>query len=365
MSAIGIVNLAERLLNQGSTQGQDLPAPQATANAAAQESATAVAEDQFTPAQGGQAQTAAQDAGLFSVTQFAFFSAAADFLLGQAAAQQPVAAAGGGARGTGQTTQVAAPTLLSLNAVPPIIIKSIGPLAAGTAANPGNTGNTANATGAAEALVAANAGNAPVVDGATTTTAVPANAAGGAAAVQQQIQTLNASLAALGLTPQEIQELDQIASIINNFDPAAFTALAYQLEQIAQAQAPQTTATKVNGNAQPAATNGTANANGLTNGNAANTNGSANQNGFQVHELVIRFSGAQVQAGSGKGTATQGAAATGNTNVRAAAFQLQIEEVNLTLTNGTGQNAQAHAIVRHANARNANGAAPKARAAQA
>jgi hypothetical protein len=64
---------------------------------------------------------------------------------------------------------------------------------------------------------------------------------------------LNNALTALGLTPQEIQQLDQIASITNDFNPNAFTALAYQLEALAQA--PQTTAA-ANINTQSASGNG-------------------------------------------------------------------------------------------------------------
>ena len=50
------------------------------------------------------------------------------------------------------------------------------------------------------------------------------NNATGALGSQQQIQALNNALAALGLDPQQIQELDQIASIIKDFNPAAYTA---------------------------------------------------------------------------------------------------------------------------------------------
>lgn len=56
---------------------------------------------------------------------------------------------------------------------------------------------------------------------------------------QQQLQPLNEALLSLGLSQQDIQKLDQIAAISNNFSPAAFTALAYQMEELAQ-QATQT-----------------------------------------------------------------------------------------------------------------------------
>jgi hypothetical protein len=77
------------------------------------------------------------------------------------------------------------------------------------------------------------------------------------------LQALNLALAALGLNTQDINQLDQIASIINDYNPSLFTAQAYQLEALAQqapAQAPATT----NANAQPAANTTT-----ITGGNAA------------------------------------------------------------------------------------------------
>jgi len=56
----------------------------------------------------------------------------------------------------------------------------------------------------------------------------------GALAVQQQLQTLNNSLAALGLSAADIQKVDQVAGLINDFSPTAFTSLVYQLEAVAQ-----------------------------------------------------------------------------------------------------------------------------------
>jgi hypothetical protein len=90
MSLVGLVNLAERLLNQNSTESEQSQVPQKKAAVHTKPTTHGVEEDQFTPSpQNGQAQNSAQDAGLFSVTQTSFFSAAAEFLLGQTAA--PVA----------------------------------------------------------------------------------------------------------------------------------------------------------------------------------------------------------------------------------------------------------------------------------
>jgi hypothetical protein len=77
-----------------------------------------------------------------------------------------------------------------------------------------------------------------------------------------QLQALNLALAALGLNTQDINQLDQIASIINDYNPSLFTAQAYQLEALAQKAPAQTPPTSAN--ARPAA-----NTTNLTGGNAA------------------------------------------------------------------------------------------------
>ena len=52
--------------------------------------------------------------------------------------------------------------------------------------------------------------------------------------MQEKVQILNASLPALGLSKVEIQEIDNIATQIQNFNPAAYTALVNQFEALAQ-----------------------------------------------------------------------------------------------------------------------------------
>jgi outer membrane murein-binding lipoprotein Lpp len=47
---------------------------------------------------------------------------------------------------------------------------------------------------------------------------------------EKQLQTLNTALEALGLSSQDISKIDAIASVINDFNPAAFTVLANQLK---------------------------------------------------------------------------------------------------------------------------------------
>ena len=64
--------------------------------------------------------------------------------------------------------------------------------------------------------------------------------------MQEQIQALNASLPALGLSKVEIQEIDSIATQIQNFNPAAYAALVNQFEALAQQATQQNAANASN-----------------------------------------------------------------------------------------------------------------------
>jgi hypothetical protein len=60
---------------------------------------------------------------------------------------------------------------------------------------------------------------------------------------ERQLQTLNIALEALGLNSKDISKIDAIASVIKDFNPAAFTLLANQLKaQQVALQAAATTA---------------------------------------------------------------------------------------------------------------------------
>jgi len=306
MSVVGIANLAERLLNHTNTPAQDTQPAHNSDNRHATQAADAAEEDHFTPsAQTGQGQGATQEAGLFSVSEFSFFSAAADFFLGQGAGAQPNPAPA--------ATPATAPGVNRNAATAPAALPTP---AAATAQNsaPANPANTP----APSAPIAATA---PAADAAPTNAVainppVPSTAQG-SPGLQQQLQTLNQSLVALGLDPQEIQQLDQIASVINDFDPLAFTSLAYQLEELAQLTAPQTAA-QTAGNAPVAANNTAANNTNAAQGNAGQTNGG----GFQVQELVIRFTGIQAQ-GNVPSNANENPAGTAQTAAgNNATFQL-------------------------------------------
>ena len=149
----------------------------------------------------------------------------------------------------------------------------------------------------------------------------PATASSAAADVQVQLQALNAALPALGLTNAQIQEIDHIASLVHNFNPAAYANLVNQFEAQAQ-QSVQQGATN-----SPARAPATPAAGTIPNGAA-----------FKIQDIVIHFTGSQ-------GTLNNAAAAGGGqptdgNNTRNPAANLQIEQVQFRFVNGNGQTFQ-------------------------
>jgi hypothetical protein len=323
MSLIAIANLAERLLDKSLTQ-----APQGGAGAKShrvqEEDAQRVAsQDQFTPsAVTKERESSAQAAGLFRATQVTFFSAAADFLLAQTAPQTANTVAAAPAPPT--------PAPLPKSAQAPISPTPLVPLAPGTT-------RSSNIQGATTPPVAT-----PNAGAAVLTAVNSALGSKPAASTQSQLQALNSALAALGLAPEEVAQVDRIASLIQDFNPAAFLSLVHQLQAVAQANSPQLTAA----DASKTATAGSNSPAAASAANTDNTNG-APRGGFQLRELVIKFSGVQE-------TLTGGA--HGDTTLQLSAFNLQVEEVNLTLTSSAGQTVQVQAPQRATDAANPNSA---------
>lgn len=180
MSSVSLVSLSERLLSQNAAQGQDIQASQKLPVAQDDRQAAKVTEDQFTSSgHSNHGETTAQAAGLFTVQQPPLFAPAANSALQQAASSTP------------SSKKVLEATQPAASASPQNAIS--------TAAAPEQT-------------------SPPTTDSTYT---------------QQQLQPLNEALLSLGLSQQDIQKLDQIAAISNDFSPAAFTALAYQMEELA------------------------------------------------------------------------------------------------------------------------------------
>jgi len=143
----------------------------------------------------------------------------------------------------------------------------------------------------------------------------PATASSAVADVQAQLQALNAALPTLGLTNAQIQLIDHIASLVHNFNPAAYANLVNQFEAQAQ-QSVQQDATNT-----PAST---AAAGTIPNGAV-----------FAVQDIVIHFTGSEGTLNNAAAVGG-GQAADGN-NTQNPAANLQIEHVQFSFVNGKGQ----------------------------
>jgi hypothetical protein len=229
MAVEGIGNLTQNFTEQLAGQ----PAvPQAAANAPpAGSPAPAVAaapEDTFTPSsQANAAQAAAQDSGIFQVGQGTLGAVGASLLFAQAnaAASQngiPAQAAPATAANAGNA-QPAAPA----NVIPPV--------------TPG------------QLFTPAPAGQAPPAKATPTTN------------LQEEILVLNAQLPALGLSKVEIQQIDNLATQLQNFNPGAYTILIDQYEALAQ-QSTQQSAQNSAANASSGNQNSTPGIDGTGNG---------------------------------------------------------------------------------------------------
>ncbi|MBZ5661772.1 MAG: hypothetical protein LAO08_15320 [Acidobacteriia bacterium] len=222
-------------------------------------------QDSFTPSNPDNSpQSAVQEAGLFQVSPLALAAAAAGTL-----AQQ--------------TTQ----PQTNINPTP----------APATRAAASNVDTTlpipaANLNGLATATPPASA---------AVQTAPPAN-------TQGQILAFNQALVALGLTNNDIQKLDQIATLVNDFSPTAFNDVIGQFQALARQAAQQSAANISSG---PYSSSG----------------------GYQVQGLSIQFNGAQPSSNA--------AALTGGP--QGATNGLLLRGVQFTLANAAGQTANVRA----------------------
>jgi hypothetical protein len=198
--------LADQLSGQvpGAPEGANTPGPSNAGN-------PVVTEDSFTLSkEANSTQAAAQEAGIFQVSPGALSAVTAGILFAQTA---PNAAQNGLPAQTAPGT-VTAPGNVEL-------------FPAANSETPANPG---------QLFAAKPAGQAPPPEAAPTTN------------VQEKIQALNASLPALGLSKVEIREIDDLASQIQNFNPAAYTNVVEQFEAEAQ-QATQQNAENAAANA--------------------------------------------------------------------------------------------------------------------
>jgi hypothetical protein len=265
MATTGLINLAESLLNQTATaqELQAVPATNGSGTATVGAVNTQAILDEFVPSsQTGAANATAEAAGLFTAAQIPFFTAAANSLLSQSTPAQTNLAVT-----PGNTVAPLVPPLISLvEGTAQTQIQTITTTPAPAAATPAaatlavavagvradTNGNASAANVAPVATTQQPAAAASATNGASavgTTTAAPASTL----ASQAQLQTLNNSLAALGLSTAAIKTVDRIANAINDFNPAAYSSLVYQLEAAAQAAASRTSASHVGAAGTPTA----------------------------------------------------------------------------------------------------------------
>src|SRR5579863_9515212 len=258
MATTGLVNLAESLLNQTATAQvlQALPTTNGTGTASSGAVNTQAILDEFVPSsQTGPGNATAEAAGLFTAAQIPLFTAAANSLLLQSTPAQtnPAVAPGNTVaplvpplvslvEGTAQTPIQTIPT----TAAPAATIPAAATLAVAVAGV--QAGSNGNATAANVAPVTAQQ---PAAAASATNSASAIGA--DTLASQARLQTLNNSLAALGLSKADIQTVDQIANAINDFNPDAYSSLVYQFEAAAQAAVSQTPASNAAAASTPTA----------------------------------------------------------------------------------------------------------------
>jgi hypothetical protein len=267
MAVASVANDVERRANPLVEQRREQPvasSPAAKENAAA----NTVAEDTYTPSDDS-TQATAQAAGIFQLDPAVLAADTATAQPGPLADQNAAPA------------QAAAPT---------------------TAGTGTNGVQQTTATGAA----------APQTTAATTTNTQ----------AQGQVQSLNNALSALGLSRTDIQQIDRIATLIQNFDPGAYMDLVNQFQRQAQ-QAQQLAAPANAGDPNPVAT--------------AQTAAAPNTGGYQLQGISINYAGPTATQNAGNGGAGSG------TNNPPVAPQVQIQQVQFTLANGSGQTFQVQA----------------------
>lgn len=220
MSVTGLTRLSELALNQSIAQGTTAP-PQGQPAQPPILTASAVPIDTFTSsAQTGTVQGLAEAAGIFQASLFVPASTTASN-----AAPQTLLPPSGRAAAVAETPQT---PVTGADAV------QIG------AANP-NTQTTAKSAPGAPAPPKTG----PAGTGSQAPTAQkipPPSATGAAATTQGELLALNAELSSLGLSDNDIQYIDSLASTTNEFSPTSYSNLVQQFQAQTSAQSTVTTA---------------------------------------------------------------------------------------------------------------------------
>ena len=296
-------------------------------------------ESHYTPSSASGSQDPQSNPGTYQVSQFQFFSAAAFLLLGQAQSLATNSTTGASATPASGTTAASGSATTAAAQTQP---------ATTTGASPASSSTTAQAP-----VSSTDSATAPSTTGSSAPTSTT-----------DPLQALNNALQSLGLTQQQIQAFDQVASFINSVSPGAFSDLVNQLQSLAQevsqgaaavgsdpASASAAASTSAPASAGPAlapasaavvpaSTSAATPASASTAAPSTAPASTAPSGTYQIEELVIRFSAVDVQGTTGTPNTTSGSSSTSGTPFNLSEFNLNIKEVNLTLSDGNGQTAQ-------------------------
>ena len=406
MALTGIVNLADRLVNQSQPQTEQSSADStpttsqgsSTSKSSASPVASVTAADEFTSsAQTPAAGATAQAAGLFSVATFSLFTAAAKFLLGDSGSGSSAAPAAKPASVASNVQSPATITTAASSTVNPSAQNTTSAPSSGNSPAIATSANADNASALTTAPVNSTVSNLPfsAISATSATTAlalIPPSSVAQSASVNSELQSLNTALSALGLPQSDIAVIDRIAALLKDFSPAAYSDLLHQFETLAQSQLAPAAATFPSTTSATATTAPTTGASALDVINGANTLSSANvaaitpgaqpsspqtnlntsnpapavANGaagaipkesraagatFQVQDLVIRFTSiTETQTNNASPQSSPQSTTNSKTISRDSSepvsqlngLNLGVEEISVTLNNSLGQRAHVH-----------------------
>ncbi len=322
MQEIGNVDLASRWLEGAARRVENDQESTRSSRVPRERENDHYSEDRFTPSKNQGPQPAAQDPGLFQPSHIEFFSATAIFFLAQfgtSQASQPAAS---------NSSASAAPAPAATVAPGPATAPNVPPTLAATTPSSAPTNTSGPLAGATTIPVAV----------------MPSN--------QDPLQALNDALTKLGLSNEAIQAFDQIASFLQSFSQAAFTALVSQLQALAQqaTNGPSPAQgklqmeelgfrfTAIEAQGSSSSSPSTSSSSGTSSSSSNGTSGTSANQGTQGTP------GTQGVQGTPGSQVPQGVQSTsGNTQILF--FSLRIEEVNITFANGAGQPVQVQAQV--------------------
>lgn len=312
MSVTNGVNLSSGLPGQSATQAQPSALP---ANPAVASGNATLPTDQFVPSSLSEtADATAQAAGLFTVSKSASSSSSSDLLSTPPSSSLP--AANSTTKTNTATTAIGATAGSSDSAASATSTSSSTGALSGSASPQSSTGEGDSAPATGSAASGANA------QGTSTSSTSGSTASSGSVTTQTQLDSLNNALEALGLSAADIQQIDQVAQLTNDFSPTSFTSLVYQLEALARNSSPQTQTTP-----------------------AASTDAGSNHAAEHPANAVSGSNGATNAGARARAQNTS----DGGSSLNGKNFSLQGVQLQLNFTSGSGQTVQVQTPVLNSN----------------